>query len=135
MRSKYFVSGISGTSKPQAVITDLRHDVARGILSFANADTPVATDILPDVDDEVQQLAAVDTTADEPHTPLTDAGDDRDDIDSTKGDSHSDENEADNGVNESGGTDGFTPLYSPSSDRPWTGRLRGHRASKLSTTE
>ena len=51
MWNKAFVSGISGTTNPQAVSSELCHDVARGISPFANADTPVAAGILPDADD------------------------------------------------------------------------------------
>ena len=111
MWDKYFVSGISGATKPQAVPTDLRHDVARGIMHFATAATPVTAGILHDADDEDLQPAAMDATVDEPQTTSDSAGDDHDD------------------------DDGFTPPQSPLADRPWTRRLRGHRTRILSTAE
>ena len=36
-----FLSGLTGTQRPKAVMSDLNSDVARGILTFVDADTPV----------------------------------------------------------------------------------------------
>ena len=118
-----FVSGLRGTTCPKAVRGDLTHDVARGILTFANADTPIAADPAPPDADEHEDAAV-----DMPVTPspavvagaaqiTTDEPDDASDDEDSDGDEDGD----------------FVPIYSlpkrDTVDGVWTGRLRQPRAA------
>jgi hypothetical protein len=64
-----FLSGITGTQRPKAMPTDLMHDAARGIVTFVDADTPVAS-VDPDTaeanDDnsDAEQVTNTDATID-----------------------------------------------------------------------
>ena len=55
MLKKTFTSGESGSPRPKATPADLKYDVARGILTFANADTPIAADPVPAADETDEQ--------------------------------------------------------------------------------
>ena len=88
----------------------LCHDVARGILPFANADKPVAAGILPDADDAGLQPTAVSATADDPQATPDDAGADHEDDGTTWSESRSDEDEADGEDEESDDDGEFTRL-------------------------
>ena len=108
MLTEKFISGETGTPRAKAVRSDLRNDVARGILTFRNADTPIAADPDPTPPAAKDDESAAARGGHLPMAPLTpqppaaptadkavDSDDEKDDDDDDDGDSDSEEEEED----------------------------------------
>jgi hypothetical protein len=133
MRKEYFTSGLSGTSKPKAVVGDLRNDVARGILTFVNADTPVAADSESDGGDAADGSETDDndnTSIGPAAAAVVDAG--AKDGGAGDGSDSDDSSASDDDASADGDDgDGTVPIYSLSGKGGlWGGgRLRAHCAT------
>jgi hypothetical protein len=127
MLTDTFISGISGTTRPKAVREDLRNDVARGILTFINADTPVAADIPTPANDEYDDKVLDTPTTSPPAVVEAAAQPNAAEPDSDSGDEHG----ADNSTSDR--DEGVVPIYSlpkrDTGDGGWAGRLRQPRAA------
>jgi len=143
MLTEKFISGETGTPRAKAVPGDLRNDVARGILTFRNADTPIAADpdpTLPAPEDEESTAAGgghppmAPLAPQPPEAPTADSeADSDDDEEKEEDDDDGDEEEDDaDGVSDSEDSDaGYVPIYSLSGRNPSAthGMTLRHRAN------
>ena len=148
MLTEKFISGETGTPRAKAVRSDLRNDVARGILTFRNADTPIAADLdltSPAAEDDESAAAGGGHL---PMTPLTpqppaaqttvkavDSDDEKDEDDDNDDDGASDseeEEDDDDGASDSeDSAAGYVPINYVSGRNPSAthGMTLRHRAN------